>query len=322
MGSPPRWLSDFTPHPPHLPLKGPAHRTGAPSEAALPTVTSGGSAHPEPGQARRRPGLRAGAPSPALSDGEEEAEARAGRSCWGSSVLPAFAGAPVPSPAAPPEPSLGSSVDQPPEALQAAQPASPRPGGGLCGASAHSRLRRAPSPASREVGGSQRGFESSGLRAGPPPPPPEDPGPPRPALRPPPQRAPQPQGPAAPGPRRGQYPCRPGGGGEEPVSEPAQATPPTPHSQPSPPPQGSRWSSRGPPPTLLLPPGPPPSASRDPRRPSHPQGQLSTNLGLGAQPLHTHIHPVLDDLEHGDGLWIQQEARPRREIFGELDFSL
>ena len=25
-GSPPRWVSDFTPHPPHLPLKGPAHR--------------------------------------------------------------------------------------------------------------------------------------------------------------------------------------------------------------------------------------------------------------------------------------------------------
>lgn len=82
--------------------------TGAPSEAALPTVTSRGSAYPETGQALPQAGVSGeGLPAPPSLTAEEEAEAGAGRSCRGRSVLPAFAGAPGPSPAAPPEPSLG-----------------------------------------------------------------------------------------------------------------------------------------------------------------------------------------------------------------------
>ena len=59
-----------------------------------------------------------------LSSAPAPGQSWAGRgielSCWGSSVLPNFAGASVPSPAVPPEQRLGSSVDQSPEALQAA----------------------------------------------------------------------------------------------------------------------------------------------------------------------------------------------------------
>lgn len=143
-----------------------------------------------------------------------------------------------------------------------------------------------------------------------------------PALRPPPQRALRAQQLQVH--EGGSTQCRPGGGGEEPVSWTGQSHARTPQSQPSPPPQGSLWSSRGHPPhTLLLPPGPPPSASKDPKLvPVTPQGQLLTNPRLGGPASHTHIHPLLDDLEHGDDLWIQLEAQSMREIFCELDFSL